>query len=168
MSNNDFKSSSLLQPIVLCKHLLFILNAIEFQLQPGTTIIQPHHILRRLESQSLSTHYLTQPCARLCKSHHSSKCFSCDEFLHETILTCPYCAAPFHPRCVNNNNECPSCKTITSYLSSSLFQGYRNLSNVLHYCGYQLSFYPQLAKLPSSKTFTNETQKSYFNNSQWV
>ena len=97
--------------MILCKHFLYFLDAIKFELQPGDTRIHLHWILRTLETTSLSNYFLSKPCARLCKLHHSSKCFSYNSFLHKTLLMYLSCAAAFYHCCMNNNDNCPCCNT---------------------------------------------------------
>jgi len=161
----DFKSSSYAYPQKLCKHILFILQQIKFDISYGVHHFRPDQILTNLERYSLSNHYIDNTTARLCKSHHRSKCFLCNHYLHNTILTCPLCAVPFHPNCIQQENICPSCRTKTQYISSFLCGSYRNLSNILTYGGYTLSktlahnlTNNSNAKRKSTETSPNTTQ----------
>jgi len=107
-------------PQKLCKHILFILKEVKFDIQCGINHFRPDQILNHLERYSLSNHYVDNKTARLCTSHLTAKCFLCKQYLHGTILTCKLCTAPFHPLCVEDKNVCPSCLVETQYISSFL------------------------------------------------
>ena len=156
----DFKSSSTIPPQKLCKHILFILKQVKFDIRCGMNHFRPDQILSHLERYSLSNHYVDNNTARLCKSHHSAKCFTCKQYLHSTIQTCKSCAAPFHPPCVEHESICPSCKTETEYISSFLLGSYRNLSNILIDGGYALSTLTRTIRKPPLETFHNHNNNN--------
>ena len=126
-----------------CKHILFILLAINYKVKPGDTFLQPLHILELLRTTSLFSYQVDKKTADLCLSHMCPTCTKSDDYLSGTITTCNRCNSPFHHQCVINDNICPHCRYHQpTFLNSSLITRHRNLFNILFHRKYYSSAAP--------------------------
>ena len=117
-----------------CKHILFILLALQFKIKHGgPLLVYPYKLLKLLSEESLSNLFLDSTTDTLCSSHRSngSLCSLCNHLLEGTLSTCYHCSRSFHYRCVHTIFNCPSCSLPSDFLHSHNIQQHRNFYNIL-------------------------------------
>ena len=81
-----------------CKHILYILHAINYKTRIGQLQVFLYEILECLNKTSLSHLCLDPRTESLCASQNANecRCVSCNYFLEGSLSICYHCARPFH------------------------------------------------------------------------